>query len=142
MQIKGLEVYNGYCCAKPGCSYCTRVLAKVKAHMLPSHGIRAKEHYLTPLWKECLLQTYFTARGRINYFVVVKAEAEESIKAVAHSSSPVFLAAKENPSIQTQSRLATVMVEDLSTPRDGSGRIQQGKARPRLLLLLAQAATV
>jgi hypothetical protein len=38
---------------------------------------------------------------------------------------------KPSLSIQTQSPLATVMVEDLSTPRDGSRRIQQGKARPR-----------
>ena len=29
-----------------------------------------------PLWEECTLQTYFTAGGRIDYFVVVEQEDE------------------------------------------------------------------
>ena len=39
-----------------------------------SYKRKAKEHESTPLWKECRLQTYFTAKGRIHYFVVVDEE--------------------------------------------------------------------
>jgi hypothetical protein len=73
-RIEGLEIYDGYRCLQPGCGYATRVLAKVEAHMLPVHRLRAKEHKQAPLWKECLLQTYFTAKGRIDYFAVVDRE--------------------------------------------------------------------
>jgi hypothetical protein len=40
-------------------------------HHMFSHKRKAKEHESTPLWEECRLQTYFTAKGRIDYFVVV-----------------------------------------------------------------------
>ncbi|KFY16905.1 hypothetical protein V492_01029 [Pseudogymnoascus sp. VKM F-4246] len=36
-----------------------------------AHGVKAKEHKTRPLWRECMLQTYFTGKGRIDYFVVV-----------------------------------------------------------------------
>src|SRR5271167_798417 len=40
---------------------------------------KAKEHKASPLWEECMLQTYFTGKGCIDYFVVVvvKQPAEE-----------------------------------------------------------------
>jgi hypothetical protein len=65
--------------------------------MLPVYRVRAKEHKLRPLWEECLLQTYFTARGCIDYFVVVEAEAKgrQNKGALACAISPVLLAEKE-----------------------------------------------
>jgi hypothetical protein len=33
----------------------------------------------TPLWKEAKLQTYFTAHGRIDYFIVVEDDEEKGI---------------------------------------------------------------
>jgi hypothetical protein len=38
------------------------------------HQIKATVHDKTPLWKEVKLQTYFTAHGRIDYFVVIDDE--------------------------------------------------------------------
>jgi hypothetical protein len=35
------------------------------------YGRKAKEHIATPLWRECRLQTYFTAGSRIDYFTVI-----------------------------------------------------------------------
>jgi hypothetical protein len=39
-------------------------------HHMFSHQRKAKEHDVALLWQECRLQTYFTVKGRINYFVV------------------------------------------------------------------------
>jgi len=36
------------------------------------HGKKAKEHDKEPLWEKCLLQSYFTTRSRVNYFVVIE----------------------------------------------------------------------
>jgi hypothetical protein len=69
-QINGLEAYDGYRCLRSSCSYYTRLLSKMHAHV-PSHGKKAKEHMSTALWEECTLQTFFTGKGRIDYFVVV-----------------------------------------------------------------------
>jgi hypothetical protein len=88
VRIEGLEIYDGYHCLQPSCGYSTRVRAKVEAHMLPVHGLRAKEHKLAPLWKECLLQTYFTAKGRIDYFVVVD-EGAGRVPGPAGGSEPL-----------------------------------------------------
>jgi hypothetical protein len=42
---------------------------------MPAHGKRASQHTsIQPLWKTCKLQTYFTAKGLIDYFVVKEAE--------------------------------------------------------------------
>jgi hypothetical protein len=38
--------------------------------------VKAAAHKKSALWKECKLQTYFTAKGLIDYFVVV--EGKES----------------------------------------------------------------
>lgn len=79
--IDGLETYTGYACTYDGCGYHTRRLAKMQEHM-PVHGTTARQQQRRqrqgsgPLWRECLLQTYFTAKGRIDYFAV-KEEGEE-----------------------------------------------------------------
>jgi hypothetical protein len=42
---------------------------------MPAHGKRASQHTsIRPLWKACKLQTSFTAKGLIDYFVVKDAE--------------------------------------------------------------------
>ena len=48
----------------------TTYLPRLQRNHLPSHGQTAQEHRLTPLWRPCQLQTYFTAGGRIDYFEV------------------------------------------------------------------------
>ena len=98
--IKHLKVYRGYTCllcvdgdsgstavdgglalvpppqppstANTRTPFCTIHHPKMMRHVSSAHGIRPKTHaHGQPLWKECLLQTYFCAGGRIDYFVVV-----------------------------------------------------------------------
>ncbi|KAH6981473.1 hypothetical protein EDB80DRAFT_593235, partial [Ilyonectria destructans] len=43
---------------------------KMHDHM-PKHGKKASQHSKeAPLWEACKLQTYFTAKGRIDYFII------------------------------------------------------------------------
>ncbi|EXK26267.1 hypothetical protein FOMG_17169 [Fusarium oxysporum f. sp. melonis 26406] len=70
--IEGLTVYEGYiCCTDDAeCDYCTRRIEKMHDHM-PAHGKRASQYTDDrPLWRSCRLQTYFTAKGLIDYFVI------------------------------------------------------------------------
>ncbi|KAH7233831.1 uncharacterized protein BKA55DRAFT_742567 [Fusarium redolens] len=69
--IEGLTVYEGYiCCTDAECDYCTRRIEKMHDHM-PAHGKRASQYTDDrPLWRSCRLQTYFTAKGLIDYFVI------------------------------------------------------------------------
>lgn len=50
----------------------------MKEHMASIHKIKATEHKVNPLWKECKLQTYFTGHGRIDYFVVTEGPSQSS----------------------------------------------------------------
>lgn len=70
--IDGLRVYVGYRCAcAADCDFCTIRLAAMHDHM-PRHGKKASQHGKAgiALWQPCRLQTYFTAKGLIDYFVV------------------------------------------------------------------------
>ncbi|KAK2924479.1 hypothetical protein FoTM2_014757, partial [Fusarium oxysporum f. sp. vasinfectum] len=65
-------MYGGYICTctEVQCDYCTRRARKMYDHM-PVHGRKASEHTnAMPLWRACKLQTYFTAKGLIDYFLV------------------------------------------------------------------------
>ncbi|WKT54183.1 Helicase superfamily 1/2, ATP-binding domain [Fusarium oxysporum f. sp. vasinfectum] len=62
--------YGRYiCCTDDAkCDYCTRRIEKMHDHM-PAHGKRASQYTDNrPLWRSCRLQTYFTAKGLIDYF--------------------------------------------------------------------------
>jgi hypothetical protein len=78
-RIDGLEVYQGFICTcnEGSCDFVTRRLATVHKHM-PTHGMRASQHHAQarPLWRVCQLQTCFTAKGLIDYFVVADDETE------------------------------------------------------------------
>jgi hypothetical protein len=78
-RIDGLEVYQGFICTcnEGSCDFVTRRLATMHKHM-PTHGMRASQHHVQtrPLWRACQLQTYFTAKGLIDYFVVADDETE------------------------------------------------------------------
>jgi hypothetical protein len=43
------------------------------------HKKKPKTHKDSPLWAECLLQTYFTARGKIDYFRVIDSIPENPL---------------------------------------------------------------
>ncbi|SCO90084.1 uncharacterized protein FRV6_14212 [Fusarium oxysporum] len=72
--IEGLTIYEGYICTciEVQCDYYTRRARKIYNYM-PVHGRKASEHTnAIPLWRACKLQTYFTAKGLINYFLALR----------------------------------------------------------------------
>ena len=69
--IEHLASYDGVYCLQPQCHYSTRLLPKMKKHWAACHKAEAKSYENSQSWRECKLQTYFTAKGRIDYFVVV-----------------------------------------------------------------------
>jgi hypothetical protein len=66
-------------------AFLTTHLPQMQHHMF-SHKRKAKEHDVTPLWREYRLQTYFTAKGRIDYFVVTDNEEKGGVSARASDS--------------------------------------------------------
>ena len=79
-RIEGLATYGGYICLcdPTKCDFATRRLEMMEDHM-PRHGRTAREHHGmgAVLWRSCTLQTYFTAKGLIDYFVVAEVERRE-----------------------------------------------------------------
>ena len=69
--LENLATFAGYrCVCAEDCDFCTHRRAKVHDHM-PRHGKRASQHHEgPPLWRECRMQTYFTATNLRDYFVV------------------------------------------------------------------------
>jgi hypothetical protein len=49
-----------------------RATAEMKKHVASTHKIKAASYKESPLWKECQLQTYFTGKGQVDYFIVVE----------------------------------------------------------------------
>jgi hypothetical protein len=69
-RIEGLACFGGQHCTHGDCGFSTRRLEKMFDHM-PVHGRKASQNSAdAPLWRTCMLQTYFTAKGLIDYFVV------------------------------------------------------------------------
>jgi Orsellinic acid/F9775 biosynthesis cluster protein D len=72
--LPGLASYPGFQCLQHWCGFQTRHISAIKKHVAAIHQVRAASHCTRqPLWRACQLQTYFTANGRISYFVVVVA---------------------------------------------------------------------
>ncbi|KJZ69386.1 hypothetical protein HIM_11225 [Hirsutella minnesotensis 3608] len=112
--IDGLRVYAGYRCAcAADCDFCTIRLAAMHDHM-PRHGKKASQHGRggMALWHPCRLQTYFTAKGLIDYFVVESATgpwtADESAAAPGTST-------QAPPPRKEETRLFEGLKEDLKT---------------------------
>ncbi|KFY17556.1 hypothetical protein V492_00584 [Pseudogymnoascus sp. VKM F-4246] len=75
----------------------------MKEHVSSSHRVKAAEHKTRPLWKECTLQTYFTQKGRIDYFVVVdnnkkgeKSNAQELSALLKREETALFTKLEED----------------------------------------------
>ena len=62
--------------------------------MPQAHKIKATVHKSCALWRAVKLQTYFTAFGRIDYFIVVD-EENGGVKGTARGSMPVTEPEKE-----------------------------------------------
>jgi len=76
--IEHLASYGGFDCIQLDCGYRTRHLRDMRKHLPSIHKIKAKEHENGPLWRECKLQTYFTGKGLIDYFVVADVSSQSS----------------------------------------------------------------
>ena len=75
-KIEGLTSYAGYIClcSIAECDFATIRLEAIHGHV-PRHRKRASQHSKgEPLWAGCTLQTYYTAKGLIDYFVVIEPE--------------------------------------------------------------------
>ena len=49
----------------------------MREHVASIHKLKAASHKSSPLWKKCKLQTYFTGKGLIDYFVVVERQKKK-----------------------------------------------------------------
>jgi len=71
--IKDLAIYKGFRCLWPSCIYRSCSLERIKEHAATHKktlALAEVDPCASPLWAECTLQTYFTAKGLIDYFVV------------------------------------------------------------------------
>ncbi|KAL6407531.1 hypothetical protein AUP68_08550 [Ilyonectria robusta] len=92
------------------CNYCTQRLAKMHQHM-PVYGMKASQHReATPLWRDCRLQTYFTAKGRIDYFIV----EDPSLSLSSSSSGEVSALGLLTPPSQEEGKLFNRLKADLA----------------------------
>jgi len=92
--IEHLVVYNRFYCLQLDYGYQTRYLREMRKHMPQAHKIKATVHKSCALWRAVKLQTYFTAFGLIDYFVVVD-EENGGVKGTARGSMPVTEPEKE-----------------------------------------------
>lgn len=77
--IEALAEHPGYICLceTETCDFVTTRLEAMHGHM-PRHGVKASQHSQDrPLWEVCVLQTYFTAKGRIDYFTVRRVSSRQ-----------------------------------------------------------------
>lgn len=82
--INGLRRHKGFQCLS--CfQFLTTSLVTMKRHVSKDHGFKTKQHGARPLWKACLLQTFFAENRHINYFVV-----HDSCEAEKPSGDPRF----------------------------------------------------
>ncbi|KAG4427113.1 hypothetical protein IFR05_017404, partial [Cadophora sp. M221] len=90
--IEHLASYDGSSC--PHCTYYTRHLPRIKEHVA-SHKVKDAEQKNGSLWSECRLQTYFTAGGRIDYFVVRDSNKREGFLASGNDAALLTQPEKE-----------------------------------------------
>ena len=79
---------TGFRCTHQGCTFLTRREETMKyEHQPKQHYKKARAHHdSSPLWAECKLKTYFTAKGLIKYFLV--SDEQPAKAAVAGLSVP------------------------------------------------------
>ncbi len=65
-----------------GRPFSTTHLPLMRRHVSGQHGRKPNQHVASkPLWQECWLQSYFCAKGRIDYFVVVQGQEAGRVSA-------------------------------------------------------------
>ncbi|KAL5590131.1 hypothetical protein FOVSG1_011998 [Fusarium oxysporum f. sp. vasinfectum] len=113
---------NNEICTDDKCEYCTRRIEKMRDHT-PAHGKKVSQHTsATPLWRAYKLQTYFTAKGLIDYLVVGEEEWPSS-----SSSSPVR-GGEQAPSQEERKLFGDLKadVDQASRDLDSRAEVMQG----------------
>jgi hypothetical protein len=88
--INSLECYSSFVYLQSNYQYVTRQSREIRKHMPSVHQVKATAHKKTALWKECKLQTYFTTKGLIDYFVVVDdSRSKERRFTAANEATPL-----------------------------------------------------
>jgi hypothetical protein len=82
-------------------------------HISSAHGHKPAEHKRSPLWKECILQTYFTRHGRIDYFVLVSAKTESSFAVAGKQDTGPSLSQPEKKLFQKLEQDFQIANDDL-----------------------------
>jgi len=91
--LPNLASYPGLQCLQPGCSFKTRQLTAIRGHVVTAHQIKAASHCpRQPLWRTCQLQTYFTGKGRIDYFEVASPSQASQASQAQLKAPPLALA--------------------------------------------------
>ena len=104
--IPYLEKYSGFTCLFPGCQYYTVRLRTMKDHQTSVHQLQPASHKKSPLWEECLLQTYFTAKGSIRYFRVYESEeVKEEVDEEAEEKKQALFVKLEEDLVQVKQDL-------------------------------------
>ncbi len=112
--IKHLRVFSGYCrlaCKDDNKCFLTTYLPRMQDHMAV-HGKKAKQHKVELLWAKRLLQTYFIAKGRINYFVVVEEDVDLEIRVPTERvCSSIFPLTKQEEGLFTRLKKESTAVK-------------------------------
>ena len=69
--IRGMRVLDGWQCLTCGGGL-TRNVVTMRRHVSKDHGQKPRDHGNQPLWQACQLQTFFTEKRLIRYFVVTR----------------------------------------------------------------------
>jgi hypothetical protein len=107
--IRHLALYPGYACLEPSCRHLTRSLQTIQKH-IAGHGYKPRVHQQRPLWRECLLQTYFTRHGRTSYFLVLPPIAAAAAVAAA-APAPAPSASGSRPALPPSEPLPLTTAE-------------------------------
>lgn len=70
--LEHLQIRPGFRCllCGPDDAFHTTHLPRMRDHVPSRHGRSVRENKSSPMWRSCLLQTYFTARALVDYFPV------------------------------------------------------------------------
>jgi hypothetical protein len=80
LTVKHLKLWTGYhCLLCVAGEFSTIHFPCIWDHTVV-YGKKAKEHDKEPLWEKCLLQSYFTTRSRVDYFVVIEEGAKDIVE--------------------------------------------------------------
>jgi hypothetical protein len=118
--LPNLASYPGLQCLQPGCSFKTRQLTAIRGHVVTVHQIKAASHCpRQPLWRTCQLQTYFTGKGRIDYFEVASpSQAQLKAPPLALAKQALFASLEHSAStIEQDITEQTGIVRDLNASR-------------------------